>query len=264
VSFKKRTVVAAVAGILFLGCVSRRVVPSPGHSADWGVEVTWHGHSCFSFRDANGRVVVIDPFDETVGYRPLKLYADAVLITHNHFDHNNIQAVFPFGRSSLKIVDSTGTVRSAGFDFQALQADHDDQGGEINGRTLLMVWRMGGLKIAHLGDLGQKQLTAEQREALQGVDLLFIPVGGVVTLDAPGAAEIVREIAPRAVFPMHYGRPEVRFYPLDPVDPFLALFPPDQVHRLSGATVRISRKDLTDKTVIYVPGSFVSTNVPNQ
>ena len=119
---------------------------------------------------------------------------------------------------------------------------------------------MGGLKIADLGDLGQKTLTPGQKEALQGVDILFVPVGGVVTLDAPGAYEIVREISPRAVFPMHYGRPEAHFYPLDPVDPFLNLFPPDQIHRFDGATIRLSRKDLTDKTVVYVPGSFIPTN----
>jgi L-ascorbate metabolism protein UlaG (beta-lactamase superfamily) len=247
-------------GVVLVGCLNRRIVSSAGHETDWGVEVTWHGHSCFTFRDANGKVVVVDPFDESVGYKMLKLYADVLLITHNHFDHNNTQAVLSLSRSPLKIIDSTGTVKAAGFDFQALQADHDDQGGLINGRTLIFVWKMGGLKMADLGDLGQKALTPGQKEALQNVDILFVPVGGVVTLDGPRAYEIVRDIAPRAVFPMHYGRPEAHFYPLNPVEPFLNLFPADQVRRFDGATIRLTKKDLTDKTVIYVPSSFTPTN----
>ena len=253
---------AAAIAVLLAGCFSRRVVPAGGlASADWGVEITWHGHSCFSFRDGDGRVVVIDPFDDTVGYKPLRLFADALLVTHNHFDHNNVQAVFPMGRAALKVIDSTGTMKAAGFAFQAVEAGHDDHGGTINGRTLLFIWQMGGLKIAHLGDLGQRKLTPEQKEALQGVDVLFVPVGGVVTLDARGAYGIIEEIHPRAVFPMHYGRPEAHFYPLNPLDPFLALFPADRVRRFDGAVVRVAPKDLSEKTVVYVPGSFVPSNV---
>jgi L-ascorbate metabolism protein UlaG (beta-lactamase superfamily) len=263
---KSRRFIAAAALLLatLAGCVFRRVIPGAGNPAVRGVEVTWHGHSCFSFRDGSGRVVVIDPYDESVGYQPLKLTADALLITHDHFDHNNAKAVWPVGRQSLRIVDSTGTVQVGGLEFQGLQADHDNQGGIINGPTLIFIWTMGGLKIAHLGDMGQKSLTPVQKQVLQGVDVLFVPIGGFVTLDAIHAYKIVQEIAPRVVIPMHYGRPEVRFYPLDPVDPFLKLFPPEQVHRFKGATIRFTKSDLTDGTVVCAPESFTSTNFPQK
>jgi len=247
------------------GCMPQRLVPSLDHSADWGVEITWHGHSCFSFRDGEGRVVVIDPFDETVGYQPLRLWADVVLVTHDHFDHNNVKSTLPIDRS-YTVVDSTGTIRAHGLVFKGVLAAHDNQEGRIHGLTRMYVWTMGGITLAHVGDLGQRTLTDEQKAILQNVDILFVPVGGFVTLDADGARRIVDDVHPHGVFPMHYGRVEVRFYPLDRVDPFLKLFSPSQVHEVKGSSLKLARKDLIQTEgqgpAIYVFDSATDSNTP--
>ncbi len=62
---------------------------------------------------------------------------------------------------------------------------------------------MDGVRFAHLGDLGH-QLTSQQVDILDGVDVLFIPVGGFYTIDAKVAAAVVSDIEPKIVVPMHY------------------------------------------------------------
>ena len=71
---------------------------------------------------------------------------------------------------------------------------------------------MGGLKIVHMGDIGQKKLTAFQRSMLGPVDILLIPIGGVTTLNPQEAQIMIADLNPGIVFPMHYG--DIRFYKL--------------------------------------------------
>jgi len=73
--------------------------------------------------------------------------------------------------------------------------------------------------VCHLGDLGHV-LTARQVEAIGNVDVLLLPVGGVSTIDAPMAAEVVRQLEPKVVVPMHYRTAKLS-WELEPVDKFL-------------------------------------------
>jgi L-ascorbate metabolism protein UlaG (beta-lactamase superfamily) len=57
--------------------------------------------------------------------------------------------------------------------------------------------------ICHLGDLGHV-LSAEQVAEIDGVDVLLVPVGGGSTIDAVQAAQVVRQLEPKIVIPMHY------------------------------------------------------------
>lgn len=228
------------------GCVGRGpLVKDPG-DPDIGVQVTWHGHACFTVEDSVDRRLFIDPFDETVGYKVVWEDPDAVLITDDHFDHDALKRT---GRYEL--VASTGVSTVAGVEVTGLLADHDAEGGRLHGTTRLFVWQMGGLKFAHLGGIGQSALRPEQKEALQGVDVLFIPVGGHVTVDAAGAVALVREINPRIVVPMHYGTDKVRYFDFDSVNPFLDEF--DEVLELPDNRFQTSRAALPEKTTVYLP-----------
>jgi L-ascorbate metabolism protein UlaG (beta-lactamase superfamily) len=215
----------------------------------WGVDVTWHGHSCFTLKDSLGRTVAIDPFDETVGYGWLRLKADVVLVTHAHFDHNNTRAV-KSRLQAIDLVDSTGTVNVAsGFTVSGIPSFHDAEGGQIHGPNRIYTFVLGGLRFAHFGDFGQTRLTDEQKRAIGHVDVLFVPVGGVTTVDARGAWQIVGQLRPSVVFPMHYGN--IRFYKLDEVSLFTRLFPANRVLALEDDTVRLRRTDLPEAPVVY-------------
>jgi L-ascorbate metabolism protein UlaG (beta-lactamase superfamily) len=232
--------------ISLVGCLPRATTNAFG-DRKWGVEVIYHGHSCVTLRDSTGRTIVIDPFDDSVGYGRLKLKADAVLVTDDHFDHDNIQPI----RVRVKncdLVRSTGTAPAAGMIVTGIDSDADDEGGAIHGPNRIYVFEMGGLRIAHLGILGQKKLTPAQLALLGAVDVIFIPVGGFVSLDGPGAKGIVDQLKPKVVFPTNYG--PVRFYPLNPVEKFTEFFPADQVRRLDDSRVRIKADDLRETLIV--------------
>lgn len=234
---------------LFGGCAVKKLTPEAGNPK-WGLDVTWHGHSCFTLRDSVDRTVVIDPFDETVGYGRLALFADALIITHNHFDHNEKRAVKARLRD-IELVQSTGTSTVAvSLQVTGLPASHDNEGGEINGQNTIYIFVMGGLRCVHLGDLGAPQLNDFQSKMIGKVDVLFIPVGGQTTIGPAEAKALVDKLKPSVVFPMHYGN--IRFYPLERVEKFTELFPKDQVKVVEESHVRVREADLTDTPVVYI------------
>jgi L-ascorbate metabolism protein UlaG (beta-lactamase superfamily) len=237
---------ALVASLAAAGCAIRRPLARGPGDSDIGVDVIWHGHACFTIGDSTGRQFFIDPFDETVGYTVVWEDPDAVFVTDDHFDHN---AVRKTGRYDL--VRSTGVQTAAGIEVTGLLADHDDQGGAARGFTRIYIWEMGGLRFADLGGIGQTTLRPDQREALKNIDVLFVPVGGQVTVDGPQAAALVEEIAPKIAVPMQYGNEKLRGFTLDPLDPFLDEF--ENVVELPDNRFQVRKGSLPETTTIYVP-----------
>lgn len=240
---------AALAVVLLSACSVKPLAPESGDSK-WGLDIRWHGHSCVSLVDSVGRTVVIDPFDDTVGYGRLSLLADALLITHSHFDHSFRPAVRARAKD-IDIVDSssgTSTV-AAGLVVTGIPSAHDGEGGQVHGQNSFYLFQMGGLRCLHLGDLGTSKLTEFQRKMIGQVDILFVPVGGVTTLGPKQAKHVVDQLRPGAVFPMHHG--DIRFYRLESVEKFAALFPAGSVQR-PGAGIRVRPTDLTDSPIVYI------------
>ncbi|MCJ7786780.1 MBL fold metallo-hydrolase [Patescibacteria group bacterium] len=174
------------------------------------MQIIWHGQSCFQISlqpEKNNQVrIVIDPFDEIIGLRLPKLEADILLVTHSHPDHSNIKAVSgnPF------LVSGPGEYEIKEIYIQGIHSWHDEEGGKKLGENTVYTLEAEDLKLCHLGDLGQNELTPEQLEKIGGVDILMIPVGGVVTIDPKGAQKIISQIEPKIVIPMHYQIPSFR------------------------------------------------------
>ena len=178
------------------------------------MEVTHLGHSCFKLR-GKGVTLLIDPFSEEIGLKMPKMTADAVLVTHKHADHHDLSKVSEY----RVLVEGPGEYEIGGAQIFGISAFHDSSGGKERGKITIYHIKMDGLTIVHLGDLGEK-LNDKQIEELDGVDILMIPVGGVFTIDAAKAAEVVAQLEPKIVIPMHYFVPGLK-YNLSPVTNFL-------------------------------------------
>jgi len=226
-------------------CARRQMVKPPGNP-EWGVRIVWYGHSCFSFEDSVERKFLVDPFDETVGYDIPWMKSDVLMVTHEHFDHDFIRRA-----ERCEVVNTTGVITAAGVEIEGGLGFHDAEGGARHGVTRFYVWEMGGLRFAHLGDLGDPNLSEAQKEPLRNVDVLFIPVGGKTTLDGAAAAALVKELQPRLAVPMHYGNPRVRFFEFEPVESFLSHF--DDVVPLADTDFLVRKDDLPAGLTIYVP-----------
>ena len=164
------------------------------------MKLKWLGHSCFELTLNNGKIIVTDPYDETVGYPPLQVCADAVLSSHGHFDHNHFAAVV----GNPKIINAPGRWEACGAQITAVPSWHDEVSGAKRGDNLITLIEADGLRIAHLGDLGHLPETDAQRDTLTGLDVMLVPIGGFFTIETPQAVEIINRFKPRCAIAMHF------------------------------------------------------------
>jgi len=162
--------------------------------------ITWYGQSCFKIQSGD-TVLFTDPFAKEIGLTPPRGTANIVTISHHHFDHDNIDAL---SASSPFIIDGPGEYEVKGVNVTGVATYHDAKEGKERGNNTAYIIEMEGIKICHLGDLGQTKLTNEQLELIDGVDILMVPIGGVYTITGEEAADIINQIEPKIVIPMHY------------------------------------------------------------
>ena len=177
------------------------------------MDVTWLGHGCFRLRGRNAAVVT-DPFPPSIGLKLQKLDADLVTVSHEHDNHNYTQAV----RDGYEI-RGPGEYEVAGVSVIGFPTYHDSEKGANRGRNTVFLIEIDDVRVCHLGDLGHR-LDDTDAETVASVDVLLVPVGGRTAINAAQAAEIVRQLEPRYVVPMHYAIPGLKVE-LDPVDRFL-------------------------------------------
>jgi L-ascorbate metabolism protein UlaG (beta-lactamase superfamily) len=200
--------------------------------------ITWFGHSCFKIQDKTGTegvTVITDPFDKTIGLPVPHFEADLVTVSHNHYDHNNIGAL----RGNPFVIDSAGEYDVKSVAVMGIDAYHDARTGAEKGKNIIYRFDIDDISVVHLGDLGH-ELDAKQLERLEGTDVLLIPVGGKYTLDGKKAAEVVNQIEPRIVIPMHYKTKNLKI-DLDGVEKFIKEIGLDPRNE---EKLKISKKDL--------------------
>ena len=191
------------------------------------MQVEWYGQSAFRLSTGE-QTVFIDPFGDMSGmaasrglqfeYPPIDgVEADLLLVTHEHLDHNAVEAV----DGSPEVRRSTaGRLESPVGEVVAVASEHDEAAGTERGPNTIFVFELDGIRSCHFGDFGQRGLRKEQAAAIGQVDLLFVPVGGGPTIGAEQAAAICEPLGPRWVVPMHYRTPRIGF--LETAEDFLA------------------------------------------
>ena len=207
------------------------------------MEITWYGHACFRLSD-RGVVVVTDPFGEHLAYARPRIRADVVTISHEHPGHSNRIGF----RGGPRFFDGPGEYEVRGVFVTGIATYHDSRSGSSRGRNTVFLFEFNGLTVCHLGDLGHVP-TQSQVEALSDVDVLLIPVGGLHTIDASKATEVISLIEPRLVIPMHYKTPreEARLHTVDRFLKEMGLAPTSPQPEL-----RITKSSLPDETQVIL------------
>lgn len=209
------------------------------------VRIEWLGHACF-YIEGRGIRIVTDPFEETGGIRYPKIEkeADYVLVSHEHFDHNNVKAV----KGNPKVIRNPTELRDEKVKILGVLTYHDKSKGRERGKNTVYKISLEDLDIVHLGDLGE--IPGEDfKNKLGNVDILLIPVGGTYTINAKEADEVVNLLKPKVVIPMHY-RTEFLDFPIDKVDKFLE--GKKNVKIFKENYVELSKTELPEQTTIYV------------
>jgi L-ascorbate metabolism protein UlaG (beta-lactamase superfamily) len=236
-----RRVFLLAAALLAAAVGASRAQAAPGGPVG---KLTWLGQSCFLLETEAGTRILMDPFQKSAGYPlPPGLRADLITLSHEHPDHDNAKMVV----NAPKVIhgvtaDKKGWVRVdekfRDVAVRSVGVYHDDKRGAAHGLDTVFIFEVGGLRIAHLGDLGHL-LDDDELEAIGSVDVLLVPVGGGTTLDAYHATRVVDQLHPRLmVVPMHYRTDVPATKDLDPIDPFLER--KANVHRPASPTVALT------------------------
>lgn len=165
------------------------------------MKIKWIGHSCFLITSDKGVKILTDPFrrDASLSYYRITESADIVTVSHEHHDHNDIDAVA--GRPAVLRGPAQKTMQDVV--IRTVNSYHDENKGKARGANTIFCFTVDSVNICHLGDLGH-QLSSADIKALGKVDVLLIPIGGTFTLDAEGATLLYEDIKPRVAIPMHY------------------------------------------------------------
>jgi L-ascorbate metabolism protein UlaG (beta-lactamase superfamily) len=180
--------------------------------------IRWLGQSCFVLSTVAGLHVLIDPPHPDVGYaiKANSIPAQIVFVSHEHSDHNFVEAAMgsptvvqpltkpekQIGKWALSDAKDAPSIA-----FRRVFSYHDTHQGKLYGTSTITEITINGLRVCHMGDIGQTALTPEQVAMIGPVDVLMIPVGGHFTVDGNQAVEFVNQLDPKVVIPMHYGTP---------------------------------------------------------
>ncbi|MBI2676674.1 MAG: MBL fold metallo-hydrolase [Candidatus Yanofskybacteria bacterium] len=177
--------------------------------------LSWLGHSCFRL-EGKEVSLLIDPFSKDIGLRAPRIKDQIILVTHDHYDHNNTEGA----EAGSMIINGPGEYEVKGVYIQGVPSFHDNINGAERGPNTIYTTKFEEISLCHLGDLGQESLDEKQVDLIGDVDVLMVPVGGKYTIDAKEAVKIIGQIEPKIIIPMHYKTPDLKI-DLEPVDKFL-------------------------------------------
>jgi L-ascorbate metabolism protein UlaG (beta-lactamase superfamily) len=210
------------------------------------MKLKWLGHSCFLITSETGLRIITDPYPQGSGlnYSPINEAADIVTVSHDHFDHNNISSV----PGKPEVITGNGVKNVKGIQFKGIATHHDESQGKERGTNTIFCFSVDGIKLCHLGDLGHR-LSKEQIAEIGALDILFIPIGGVFTIDAKMASTVSDDLKPKVVIPMHCKTHKCD-WPLNTIEDFLA--GKKNVKKLNSSETEFKAGKLPEATEIVV------------
>lgn len=210
------------------------------------MQIRWHGHACFELSDGKN-TIVIDPHDgKSVGIKPPKATANIVLISHSHYDHNAPYVIEGTHRVHLS---HNGKFKCCGITFRGYDTFHDDCQGAKRGRNTMYHFELDGISVCHCGDLGDIP-SDKIIDKISGVDFLFVPVGGVYTMENPALKTFIERVGAKIIVPMHY-RIGGLTIPVADIDQFLSMIPKENVAYM-GNSVEVFKDELPETKECWV------------
>jgi L-ascorbate metabolism protein UlaG (beta-lactamase superfamily) len=212
------------------------------------MKIKFYAHASFRL-EADGFAVVTDPYTPgpgNSGFDPIGEPADLVIMSSAtdsfHSDPSHV-AGDPQVVNALELpaegVTANGIhIRS----FPAMESLTFDYGRDPDANALYH-FNLGGIRVLHMGDIGNP-VPKEHLAALAGqVDLLLALTGAHATIALDDLDEAIAAIRPKAIIPMHYYS-DRGVLPIEPVDTFLARRPPASVTRVGDSEMELNPGDL--------------------
>ncbi|MGB0439056.1 MAG: MBL fold metallo-hydrolase [Paracoccaceae bacterium] len=221
------------------------------------MQIRWYGHAAFRVLPDDGPTVITDPYTpEGVGYAPICDPADLVLMSSDDDDahcRGDLIAGNPTIVNTLTVAQNGGQARACGLDIRAIEAAEWDHHPDhaVPGQNGMYRWDMDGIRMAHMGDVGNP-LTDAQQAFFEDVDVLFALAGGYLTIELPDLMQMIHRTRPKLVIPMHFRTLTYRPRNTMWIDSFLNHFKDEDVDFAFGSDVTLTANDIPDSTRVLV------------
>ena len=187
-------------------CMTSSKLPHPRFSR-YNVHtmvITHHGGQCFKVT-LGDLTLVFDPISKAGTLPAVRFGADIALVSRNHPNMNGIEEV-SFGGKIPFAVSGPGEYEHSGVTIQGFLTKSEyalDKNQDEAMNTVYAV-NLEGMTLVHLGAMNDAMLSQEAREAIDEIDVLFVPIGADGVLDAAKAAKLAVTLEPRIIIPMHW------------------------------------------------------------
>jgi L-ascorbate metabolism protein UlaG (beta-lactamase superfamily) len=213
------------------------------------MKIKWYGHAAFLITSDEGTKIIIDPYEPgafggQLSYGSIQDQADIVLTSHDHADHNYTKDL----PGTPQVVKESGSKTVKGISMKGISSYHDPSKGSERGSNTIFTIKINHIHLCHLGDLGHL-LSDKELAEIGPVDILFIPVGGLFTIDPKEATGVAEQIKPNVLIPMHFKTGKCGF-PIAPVEDFLK--GKTNIRRPRASEVTFDKKTLPQRTEILV------------
>ncbi|MBU1292976.1 MBL fold metallo-hydrolase [Patescibacteria group bacterium] len=166
--------------------------------------ITHHGGQCFKVT-LGDLTVVFDPIAKGGSLPAVRFGADLALSSRNHPDMNGLAEVAFGGKVPFEI-NGPGEYEQSGVTIQGFltKSQYGLPKGTLDAVNTVYAVGLEGMTLVHLGALSDTVLSHEAREAIDEIDVLFVPVGGDGVLSPAEAAKLAISLQPRIIVPMHW------------------------------------------------------------
>lgn len=214
------------------------------------MKITFYAHASFRL-EAGGLTVVTDPYTPAKsGFTPIDEPADIVVMSSAtddfHSDPSHVRGA-PTVINALELPPEGTALRGLSIRpfpaYESLTFDFQAAAGRDPDANALYLLEFGGLRVLHMGDIGNP-VAPEHLAALHGqVDILLALTGAHATIALEDLDRAIAAIAPRAIIPMHYFSPR-GVLKIEPVERFTERFPPEAVTRVGGPVLELTPETL--------------------
>ncbi|MCL5771423.1 MAG: MBL fold metallo-hydrolase [Actinobacteria bacterium] len=168
-------------------------------------KITFYGQSMFVIESEKGIKIGTDPFDSHVKSNLPDVSANIVTVSHSHFDHSNVSLF----KGNPEIIREAGVFNISGIPLKGYQSFHDNKNGTLRGKNIIFSFEIDKIKFVHFGDYGSVSNISTLNE-LKNSDIIFIPAGGVYTINYKEATSLIKELNPKIAIPMHFKEKDTR------------------------------------------------------
>lgn len=163
--------------------------------------ITYHGMDFFkvSFGDMT---IAVNPVSKDSKVKSTRFGSDITLVSLNSPEHNGADVTSRGDKESF-LINGPGEYEVSGVFIKGFLSK-SNYGGEEHINTIYTV-SLEGMNLCFLGALSDKELSSETKEAIDGVDILIVPIGGDGVLDSAVAHKLAVQFEPKIIIPSHFG-----------------------------------------------------------